>query len=310
MQRRRGRAARTAQDPPAATGADATARSASGDEKEKKKAEVKPRFSDAYIEKLSKRITAAEACAPLGAVSRDDDPSVERAISAVKTAFPRATTTPAFRPIYGLPRAFPCATGFIAIAAKTGRGKTVTLRGIELWLNCALGNDGSRSSWVYAYEPGSKKTIVKATPAEHKELVLSNMHEEGVCVFDSLHQAIGLWPGVAKRVKELGDTTFEKGLKRTDMLGATEHQDAAFDHDCALIASVNPDTFPPVDVLAATITGYLRITRPGVLYGSMRPTRTPREYVVPTEFMERASVLVLRDEWKDGGAHLKRKGDL
>lgn len=266
------------------------------------------RFSDAYIASLKVKITKEMACAPLGAVVAEEDPSIQAALNALKASMPKATPTPAFKPLVGAPKAFPLSTGFIAVAARTGKGKTVTLRALELWLSAAFGE--GNTTWVYAYEPGSVKSIASQTIAGHKELVKQNLREGGACVFDSLHQAIGLWPGVAKRVKELGDTTFEKGLKRTDMLGATEHQSVAYDNECALIASVNPDTFPPVDVLAATITGYLKLTKPGTLYGSMRPTRTPREYVVPLEFMRRAAVLVLREEWRVTGANIARKGDL
>lgn len=228
-----------------------------------------------------------------------------------------------------LPVIHPRATGSLRLPAglhlliaPAAGGKTITALGLYNWIAAS----GLPCAYQYAYEPLARVPMIGISTKSHSDLLIkcgraagspiTTVDEKsapatqcyGYAVLDSISLAIRMLPSVGPMAKNLGDQAYSKGLKPADLVGASVHNSYATALGIVLIATINSEMLPIVNMLKGVAMGIHTIGAPGSFGGDDRTDRVRKPTQVPYEYMNEAAIALGYGKFKGVGGDTPTEG--
>jgi hypothetical protein len=110
----------------------------------------------------------------------------------------------------------------------------------------------------------------------------------GVLVVDSLTYLVAQLQKVQDMAEHRGSGTYKGGLNPIDILGVQIHDALALKYDVAVIATINSELYPVIDVMEGACEGKFDLTGYQIMKHRERSSRKDKEFIVPREFVELA----------------------
>jgi hypothetical protein len=178
--------------------------------------------------------------------------------------------------------------GLHLMGAGRAKGKTITGLAIAEWLEAS----GVTNMYAYLMEPRSVvpiSTIIGGSGWSDKYASLLDQAPNGVLVLDSLTYLIQMTAEMRQVQETLSDVIYKGGLSPKDIIGVLIHDEIARSKRVAVIATVNSELMPTMEVFEGACEGTLNLSSPGSFLHRDRKTREFKNIVVPRRFIESAA---------------------